>query len=1273
MHAAPEHSRKRGGPYAQTSMRSQTGHLARRLLTTLAAFSMAASPAIAAAAGPAGPTTVAAAPAGPAVFAPGGPATYESVCAPVAAPLARCASLRRTDIAAIPSLPEGTAADSAGLPALVTGYSPTDLRSAYGLPSVGGAGRTVAIVDAYDLPTAAQDLATYRSQFGLPPCTVASGCFRKVDQNGGTNYPPLDAGWAGEIALDIEMVSAICPDCKILLVEADTADGDSLGTAVDTAVALGAVAVSNSYVSTPEEPSQLVVEKHFNHPGVVVTAATGDWGYSAGVGFPASSPFVVGVGGTSLVKAANTRGWTETAWSGTGSGCSSIEPKPYWQTDACVRKTTSDIAAVADPRTGVIVYDRYAGGWVVYGGTSVATPIVAAAAILAGRPAAGSYPSRRIYEHAASLWDVTIGANGGCFTYLCQAGVGYDGPTGLGTPNGTDALLPDLLDVGAGSRTSCALTEIGTLSCWGYGGNGETSAPAGSYVALSTGDSHSCAIDTAGGLHCWGADDSGQSSPPAGSYLSVSAGYGNSCAIDTNRAVRCWGSTAHGVTSPPSGGYSSVSVGANHACAIASGGAIGCWGDDGLGQSDAPFGTYAAVAAGRNHTCALTSLAAIVCWGDNSLGQLSAPAGKYIDLDAGAAGNCALRLSGSVVCWGDNAAGQNSPPPAIASRVALGTAQGCASLATSIGCWGGNADGQSTPLFATTSLPATGVGFAYSADVALETSVVPAPTFSLTAGSLPAGFTLSASGHISGSSASPVSATFTVTASNGIAPAASQSLTLDVMTSPPPGPPTSVVAVTSNGSAVVTWTAPVPNGGTPVTGYTVTSVPATTGCVMTMAMTCSFGSLTNHTQYTFRATATNDAGTGPAATATGTPLLGATYLPVTPNRLVDSRAGSRVGLGASLQSGRPAEFVVVGRSADPRLNIPTDAVAVTGNLTVTGQGSKGYLTLTPEDPDGTPATSTLNFPKADNRANALTIPLSGTGTLWVTFIGTAGTSTDVIFDVTGYFLPNSTGSTYVSLTPNRVLDSRSRLGLAAALRSGTPAWFTVTNLVPGDITRNVPAGATAVTGNLTVTGQTSKGYLSLTPTRPSGTPATSMLNFPKRDNRANALTIPLSGGKLWVTFIGLSGATANVIFDVTGYFIGNASGATYVALTPNRLVDSRPGAAVGLASSLGSRVSAEFGVVDRSADPSLNVPSSAVAITGNLTVTDQTSNGYLALTPDDPAGRPATSMLNFPLGDNRANALTVALSPTGTLWVTFVGTAGSRTHVIFDVTGYFEP
>ncbi|MCX3061133.1 S53 family peptidase [Streptomyces beihaiensis] len=340
-----------------------------------------------------------------------------------------------------------------------TGYVPSDLRSAYHLGGTSGSGRTVAIVDAMDDPNAESDLAAYRSAYGLPACTTANGCFRKVNQHGQASpLPSGDYGWAEEISLDLDMVSAICPGCHILLVESDSANVPDLMTAEDTAAGTpGVVSVSNSW-GGPEDSTTTGTDPHFDHPGVAITASSGDSGY--GVSWPASSSYVTAVGGTSLKKASNTRGWTESAWSGAGSGCSAQEAKPSWQHDpGCAKRAVTDVSAVADPQTGVAVRDTYnscgggtlcdtflqlglakgADGWVQVGGTSASSPIIASVYALAGNTSqvvGGSYP----YSHTSALNDVTTGNNGSCGgSYLCTAGPGYDGPTGLGTPDGTGA------------------------------------------------------------------------------------------------------------------------------------------------------------------------------------------------------------------------------------------------------------------------------------------------------------------------------------------------------------------------------------------------------------------------------------------------------------------------------------------------------------------------------------------------------------------------------------------------------------------------------------------------------------------------------------------------------------------------------------------------------------------------------------------------------------------------------------------------------------------
>jgi hypothetical protein len=322
-----------------------------------------------------------------------------------------------------------------------SGFGPTDLRSAYNIPSGGGAGVTVAIVDAYDNPNAESDLAVYRAQYGLPACTTANGCFKKVNQSGQASPLPLgNTNWGVEISLDLDMISAGCPSCKILLVEAASNAYADLGAAVNTAAALGATIISNSYGGVESSLDTSYDSQYYNHSGVTILASTGDSGY--GPQYPATGAHVIAVGGTSLARSTNSRGWTETAWSGAGSGCSAFIAKPSFQTDTgCSRRTVADVSAVANPSTGVAVYDTYGGsgagaaGWEVYGGTSVASPLVAAILAATGKAGIGNcWP----YANRTDFYDVTTGSNGTCggAPYLCTAEVGYDGPTGLGTPDG---------------------------------------------------------------------------------------------------------------------------------------------------------------------------------------------------------------------------------------------------------------------------------------------------------------------------------------------------------------------------------------------------------------------------------------------------------------------------------------------------------------------------------------------------------------------------------------------------------------------------------------------------------------------------------------------------------------------------------------------------------------------------------------------------------------------------------------------------------------------
>jgi subtilase family serine protease len=473
----------------------------------------------------------------------------------------------------------------------VSGYGPSDLDSAYNVPTTLGSGKTVAIVDAYDDPNAASDLNTYRSNFGLPACTTSNGCFKKVNQNGATSpLPSPNTGWAGEEMLDIEMVSAICPNCHILLVEGSSPTTANLGTAVNTAVAQGAVSVSNSYGGSESSSETSYDNSYYKHPGVAIVASSGDSGYTRE--YPAASQYVTAVGGTALSRASNSRGWTESVWStssseGAGSGCSAYEPKPSFQHDTgCSRRTIADVSAVADPATGVAVYDSYgSGGWTVFGGTSVASPIIGAMYALANSPAPSTYPNSYPYANPGALWDVTTGHTATCSpAYLCTGEVGFDGPTGLGTPNGAAAfgpgsggggndfsisVSPTSATVTAGSGTSATVSTAVTS------GSAQTVSLSASGLPSGASASFSPSSVTAGGSSTMTISTS--SSTPAGTYSVTITGTGSSAthtatfALTVSSAGGC--TAAQKITNP---GFESGSTGWS-----ATAGVIGQYGSSG--------------------------------------------------------------------------------------------------------------------------------------------------------------------------------------------------------------------------------------------------------------------------------------------------------------------------------------------------------------------------------------------------------------------------------------------------------------------------------------------------------------------------------------------------------------------------------------------------------------------------------------------------------------------------------------------------------------------
>jgi subtilase family serine protease len=408
---------------------------------------------------------------------------------------------------------------------LAGGFTPRELHEAYSLPTSvpSSSTQTIALVDAYNDPTAEADLAVYDKQFGLPACTSANGCFRKLNEEGRTSpLPANEGGWATEISLDLQMARAVCEGCHLMLVEAANSSFQALGEAVDAAVKAGAKEVSNSYGGA-EEAGDSSYNAPYNHPGVVITVSAGDCGYFnencgglEAANYPASSPDVVAVGGTTLTGAGSE--WSSTVWAGGGSGCSVAFTAPLWQSEvanfsaaACgSARSVADVAADANPYTGVDVYDStptpegYPTGWGVWGGTSASSPIVAAEFALAGGAHGVSYPAQTLYSNignSSALYDVTNGSNGSCTgATSCQAAAGYDGPTGVGSPVGLSAFSPEGSPASVSAPTISGTAEEGQKLTLHHGSwTNNPSSYSDQWALCSTSGSECSAIGAATG------------------------------------------------------------------------------------------------------------------------------------------------------------------------------------------------------------------------------------------------------------------------------------------------------------------------------------------------------------------------------------------------------------------------------------------------------------------------------------------------------------------------------------------------------------------------------------------------------------------------------------------------------------------------------------------------------------------------------------------------------------------------------------------------------
>jgi alpha-tubulin suppressor-like RCC1 family protein len=774
--------------------------------------------------------------------------------------------------------------------------------------------------------------------------------------------------------------------------------------------------------------------------------------------------------------------------------------------------------------------------------------------------------------------------------------------------------------ISAGGFNTCAVIADQTLRCWGddtYGQlgdatNGFSTKPVHPYglasaSAVDAGGYHTCAILSGGAGTCWGSNPDGE--------------LGNGTFVDSATPVSVSGLNA-----------TSLGLGFYHSCDRQSGGGLKCWGYNGLGAlGDGTFttrptpvsvggiSTATMVRGGGLSTCALLTSGQVRCWGSNAFGQLGngttsdsrtpvtvSGISSATSVSAGWAFACAVITGGTVRCWGANANGQlgngsiddSHVPVAVtgittAIGVSAGDSHACAVLSGgTVKCWGWNDGGQ--------------LGNGTTTE-----SHVPVAVTGLTGVTAVAAGGVHTCARLGNGSVKCWGANFSGQLGDG--------------TEVDSSVPVTVTALSSASQIAVGWDhscARLASGAVSCWGddYYGNLGDGTTGFIP------------------FPVPVRGLAG----------PTAGATYVALTPTRLLDTRPGG-TGLSGKFVSGTPRTFHVAGRGG-----VPANAIAVTGNLTVVGQTGAGFVSLGPVA-TANPTTSTINFPVGDVRANGVTVTLGGGMLSAVYKSGTAGAKTDLLFDVTGYYVPGATGATYVALSPARLLDTRVGNGLSGPFVSGTPRTFPVTGR------GGVPAGAVAVTGNLTVVGQTKAGFVALGPVAQAN-PTTSTINFPVGDVRANGVTVALGGGgTLSATFkSSIAGATTALLFDVTGYYVPGDAGATYVALTPVRLLDTR--VANGISGKFVPGAPRTFQVTGRDA-----VPADAVAVTGNLTVVGQTQAGFVSLGPIA-TSNPTTSTINFPAGDVRANGVTMSLPGRGRLAAV---SAGAKTDLLFDATGYF--
>ena len=792
-----------------------------------------------------------------------------------------------------------------------------------------------------------------------------------------------------------------------------------------------------------------------------------------------------------------------------------------------------------------------------------------------------------------------------------------------GSPTGT------FTAVSAGNGHSCAIRTNGTMACWGSDSFGEATAQSGTWLAVVAGSGYSCGIKSAGTLDCWGRSDQGYLDVPAGTYTALNAALWHTCAIRADGAAACWGDSQFGKTTEPVGTFTSVTAGGNHSCGIRTNGWPTCWGGDLSGEAILPLGLHPVVSAGWYHSCALQPDGIIACWGDADGGTTTVPTGTYKTVSAGQGFSCAIRTNDTLACWGFGDDGRTAAPAGTFTSVSAGGNHACAVKTDgAIACWGRNDYGQSDP--------PSGAYQAVSAGFRTTCALRAGDGWLECWGSDEDGLATPDLFYAHTVSVGAFHACATRDYDQGVTCWGSYA---DGQTGAPTGRFSEVGAgafhscgLRIEGTLACWGYDGDGQASEPAGTYLAVSAGAWHSCAIALdgAPVCWGWNYYN------QATTSE-----PAAT---------TYVPVTPTRLLDSRSGN--GLSGNFKANLARTFQVAGRGP-----VPANAVAVAGNFTVTRQTAKGYGSLTPVA-TSTPSTSTINFPVGDTRANNVTVALGPGGKLGAVYKAASGKTTDFLFDVTGYFLAADSAATYEPTSPVRLLDTRSGNGLTGRFVTGAPRTWQIAGR------GGIPAGATAITGNVTVVGQTTAGYVSLGPVA-SASPTTSTINFPSGDTRANGFTAKLAGdGKMAAVFIGGSGAATHLIVDVTGYYVEGLSGSRFYPLPPDRVLDSR--FEVGLVGAFKANTGRTLITA-----PRVGVPADAVAVTGNLTVVGQSKAGYISMTKAT-TNSPATSTLNFPVGDTRANGVSGPLTPAGTVGLVYRATAGGTTNLILDISGYYR-